>query len=95
MRWRHQDRDQYDEHYGNAKEPGSCDLPDASNKMQDPLKEIIPSMIDGKLIKFNMPKLFSELQLMALFDAGETSINTTEKEITLKVAFIINLKISE
>ena len=52
-------------------------------------------MTVGSLIKFNMPKLFSELQLIALFAAGETSKNTTEKEITLKVAFIINLKISE
>ena len=52
-------------------------------------------MTTGKLIKFNMPKLFSELQPIALFDAGETSKNTTEKEIKLKEAFINNLTISE
>ena len=52
-------------------------------------------MTVGSVIKFNMPKLFSELHRMALFDAGETSKNTTVKEITLKEAFINNLTISE
>jgi hypothetical protein len=52
-------------------------------------------MTGGKFSKFNIPKPFSELQLIALFDAGETSKNTTEKEITLNEAFIINLTISE
>jgi hypothetical protein len=52
-------------------------------------------MIEGSLIKFNIPKLFSELQLIALFDAGETRKNTTVKESTLKEAFINNLTISE
>jgi hypothetical protein len=52
-------------------------------------------MTAGKFIKFNMPKLFSELQLIALFAAGETSKNTTVNEITLKEAFINNLTISE
>ena len=52
-------------------------------------------MIGGRLIKFNMPILFSELQLIALFDAGETRKNTTIKEITLKKAFINNLTINE
>jgi hypothetical protein len=74
MKWRHQDRDRYDEHKRKA---------------------IIPSMTAGKLIKFNMPKLFSELQLIALFAAGVTRKNTTIKEITLKEAFINNLTINE
>ncbi len=52
-------------------------------------------MTDGGLIKFNMPKLFSELQLIALFAAGVTRKNTTIKEITLKEAFINNLTINE
>ena len=52
-------------------------------------------MIAGKLIKFNMPKLFSALQPIALFAAGETRKNTTIKEITLKEAFINNLTINE
>ncbi len=52
-------------------------------------------MTVGSVIKFNIPKLFSELQLIALFDAGETRINTTEKEIIIKEEFIISLTISE
>ena len=49
-------------------------------------------MTAGSLIKYNKPKLFSELQLIAFFDAGETRKNTTIKEITLKEAFINNLQ---
>ena len=52
-------------------------------------------MTAGSLIKYNKPKLFSELQLIAFFDAGETRKNTTIKEITLKEAFINNLTINE
>ncbi len=52
-------------------------------------------MIDGSLIKFNMPKLFSELKLIAFLAAGETRKNTTIKEITLKEAFINNLTTNE
>ena len=52
-------------------------------------------MIAESLIKFNIPKLLSELQLIAFFAAGETRKNTTIKEITLKEAFINNLKINE
>ncbi len=52
-------------------------------------------MTDGSLSKFNMPKLFSELQLIALLDAGETRKNTTTKEMTLKEAFINNLTTNE
>ena len=52
-------------------------------------------MTAGSLIKFNMPKLFSTLQLIALFDAGETRKNITKNEITLKEAFINNLTINE
>jgi hypothetical protein len=52
-------------------------------------------MIAGSLIKYNMPKLFSELQLIAFCDAGETRKNTTINEITLKEAFINNLTTNE
>ena len=52
-------------------------------------------MTAGSVIKFNIPKLFSELQLIAFFDAGVTRKNTTIKEITLKEAFINNLRINE
>ncbi len=52
-------------------------------------------MTAGSLIKFSMPKLFSALQPIALFAAGETRENTTKKEITLKEAFINNLTINE
>ena len=55
----------------------------------------MPSMAAGSLIKYNKPKLFSELQLIAFCDAGKTRKNTTIKEITLKDAFIINLTINE
>ena len=52
-------------------------------------------MTAGSLIKYNMPKLLSELQLIEIFAAGETRKNTTIKEITLKEAFIINLTTNE
>jgi len=52
-------------------------------------------MIVGSVIKFNMPKLFSVLQLMALLADGETRKNTTVKDNILKEAFINNLTIKE
>jgi hypothetical protein len=52
-------------------------------------------MIDGSLIKFNIPKPFSELQLIAFCDAGETRKNTTIKDNILKEAFINNLTTNE
>jgi hypothetical protein len=48
-------------------------------------------MTVGSLIKFNMPKLFSALQLIVLFAAGETRKNTARKETALKEALINNL----
>ena len=55
----------------------------------------MPSMTAGSLIKYNKPKLFSELQLIAFCDAGETSNNTTKNDIALKETFVINLTINE
>ena len=52
-------------------------------------------MISGSLNKFNIPKLFSELQLIAFCDAGETRRNTTIKDKILKEAFISNLTSNE
>jgi len=52
-------------------------------------------MIVGSVNKFNIPKLFSELQLIAFCDAGETRRNTTVKDKTLKEAFINNLTTNE
>jgi hypothetical protein len=52
-------------------------------------------MTTGSVIKFNIPKLFSELQLIALLAAGETRKNTTVKDNILKEAFINNLTTNE
>ena len=52
-------------------------------------------MTTGNVIKFNMPKLFSELQLIALLAAGETRRNATVKDNILKEAFINNLTTNE
>ena len=52
-------------------------------------------MTIGSVIKFNIPKLFSELQLIALLAAGETRKNTTVKDNILKEAFINNLTTKE
>ncbi len=52
-------------------------------------------MIAGSLIKFNIPKLLSELQLIALLAVGETRKNTTVKDNILKEAFINNLTTKE
>jgi hypothetical protein len=52
-------------------------------------------MTTGSVIKFNIPKLFSELQLIAFCDAGETRRNTTVKDKILKEKFINNLTINE
>ena len=52
-------------------------------------------MTAGSLNKFNRPKLYAELQLIVFIDIGETSKNTTIKEITLKEALINNRTISE
>ena len=52
-------------------------------------------MTAGSLIKFNMPILFSELQLIVLFDTGETRKNKTIRDITLKEVFINNRTTNE
>lgn len=52
-------------------------------------------MTAGSFIKYNKPKLFSELQLIAFCDAGETRKNKTKNDIALRETLIINLTINE